>query len=321
MVSLSAVDYERQVLIAALGVSGVGQSINDLRLAYYAAGGGGGGGGGGGTWGSITGTLSAQTDLAAALGAKAPINNPTFTGTVGGLNTDMIADGTTTKGYTAAEQVKLAGVQAGATLNSTDAFLLARANHTGTQSADSIVDGSTNKAYTAIEKTKLLGIATGATANSTDAALLNRANHTGTQSADTLTDGTTNKAFLATERTKLTGIATGATANSTDATLLNRANHTGTQSASTIVGTAITQSGGVIDIDPLGLSGDASDLGGTLPVSVLSANGTIYVAWNGSSWPSAASARTDLRRIYIGAPAASPPSDSQNGDVWFQDNN
>lgn len=40
-----------------------------------------GGGGGGGTWGSITGTLSAQTDLQAALDAKANLASPTFTGT------------------------------------------------------------------------------------------------------------------------------------------------------------------------------------------------------------------------------------------------
>ncbi len=35
---------------------------------------------GGGTWGSITGTLSAQTDLQTALNAKAPLASPTFTG-------------------------------------------------------------------------------------------------------------------------------------------------------------------------------------------------------------------------------------------------
>ena len=39
-------------------------------------------GGGGGTWGSITGTLSAQTDLQSALDLKAPLASPTFTGTV-----------------------------------------------------------------------------------------------------------------------------------------------------------------------------------------------------------------------------------------------
>lgn len=36
---------------------------------------------GGGTWGSITGTLSSQTDLNTALGLKAPLASPTFTGT------------------------------------------------------------------------------------------------------------------------------------------------------------------------------------------------------------------------------------------------
>ena len=39
-------------------------------------------GGGGGTWGSITGTLSDQTDLQTALDAKAPTASPTFTGVV-----------------------------------------------------------------------------------------------------------------------------------------------------------------------------------------------------------------------------------------------
>ena len=38
--------------------------------------------GSGAAWGSITGTLSAQTDLQSALDAKAPLASPTFTGTV-----------------------------------------------------------------------------------------------------------------------------------------------------------------------------------------------------------------------------------------------
>lgn len=41
--------------------------------------GSGGGGGGGGSWGSITGTLSDQTDLQAALDLKANLASPTFT--------------------------------------------------------------------------------------------------------------------------------------------------------------------------------------------------------------------------------------------------
>lgn len=100
---------------------------------------------------------------------------------------DDLTDGTTNKAYTATEKTKLSGVATGATANSSDAALLSRVNHTGTQSADTITDGTTNKAYTATERTKLSGIATGATANSADATLLNRANHTGTQAASTIT--------------------------------------------------------------------------------------------------------------------------------------
>jgi hypothetical protein len=44
----------------------------------------------------------------------------------------------TTASYTTAEQTKLAGIAAGATVNSADATLLARANHTGTQAAATI---------------------------------------------------------------------------------------------------------------------------------------------------------------------------------------
>jgi hypothetical protein len=71
------------------------------------------------------------------------------------------------------------------------ASLLARANHTGTQSADTLTDGTTNKAFTAIERTKLAGVATGATANSSDATLSARANHTGTQPLSTISDAGT----------------------------------------------------------------------------------------------------------------------------------
>src|SRR5688572_5765601 len=53
--------------------------------------------GGGGTWGSITGTLSSQTDLQTALDLKAPLASPTFTGTPSaptagaGTNTTQVA--------------------------------------------------------------------------------------------------------------------------------------------------------------------------------------------------------------------------------------
>lgn len=112
------------------------------------------------------------------------------TGTVV-LDQDDVGDGTTYKQYSATEKTKLAGVATGATANSADATLLARANHTGTQSADTVVDGTTNHVFTAADDTKLGGIATGATANDTDANLKARANHTGTQTASTISDFTT----------------------------------------------------------------------------------------------------------------------------------
>lgn len=41
-------------------------------------------GGGGGTWGTITGDITSQSDLNIALGLKAPVNSPSFTGVVSG---------------------------------------------------------------------------------------------------------------------------------------------------------------------------------------------------------------------------------------------
>jgi hypothetical protein len=49
------------------------------------------GGSGSAAWGDITGTLSAQTDLASALGLKAPLASPTFTGTVSAPNYTLTA--------------------------------------------------------------------------------------------------------------------------------------------------------------------------------------------------------------------------------------
>lgn len=56
---------------------------------------------------------------------------------------DDIADGVTNRSFTATEKTKLAGIATGATANSSDATLLNRANHTGTQTASTISDFST----------------------------------------------------------------------------------------------------------------------------------------------------------------------------------
>ncbi|HET6220168.1 MAG TPA: hypothetical protein VFE27_24280 [Acidobacteriaceae bacterium] len=55
-------------------VSGLVMTIGDAGAAC--------GTGAGAAWGSITGTLSSQTDLATALGLKAPLASPVFTGTL-----------------------------------------------------------------------------------------------------------------------------------------------------------------------------------------------------------------------------------------------
>lgn len=54
------------------------------------------------------------------------------------LTQDNIGDGTTYKQYSATEKTKLAGIASGATANSSDATLLNRANHTGTQLASTV---------------------------------------------------------------------------------------------------------------------------------------------------------------------------------------
>ena len=83
----------------------------------------------GAAWGSITGTLSAQTDLQTALNGKQAA------GSYQPLATVLT---NTTASFTTAQETKLSGIATGATANQTDAFLLSRANHTGTQAAGTI---------------------------------------------------------------------------------------------------------------------------------------------------------------------------------------
>lgn len=85
-------------------------------------------------WGSITGTLSSQTDLQTALNGKSDTSHA-HAGLYQPLATVLT---NTTASFTTAQETKLAGIAAGATVNSSDATLLARANHTGTQAAGTI---------------------------------------------------------------------------------------------------------------------------------------------------------------------------------------
>ena len=168
-----------------------------------------GGGSGSSTWGSITGTLSSQTDLQSALNGKASSTHTHIIADVTGLQTAL--DGKQVAGSYAASshthiiadvtglQTALDGKQA--------AGSYAAASHThiigdvtglqaaldGKQAAGSYqplatVLTNTTASFTTALETKLNGIATGATANATDAALRDRSTHTGTQTASTISD-------------------------------------------------------------------------------------------------------------------------------------
>lgn len=286
---------------------------------------GGGGGGGGGTWGSITGTLSAQTDLATALSGKATsaqgakadsalqaadissfaiawtqvTGKPAFAavattgayGDLSGLPTLGTAAAQPTGAFAAASHTHAAGDIVSGTL--ADARVAA-SNVTQHQAALSISWSQVGSRPTTLAGYGIADALLSATAASTYATITNLALKaplaspalTGTPTAptaspstnstqiattaytdaavaaasgggiadapnnanayirkalgwviltqDLVPDGSTNKAYTAAEKTKLGGIATGATANSPDATLLARANHTGSQASSTI---------------------------------------------------------------------------------------
>lgn len=188
------------------------------------------GGGGAAVWGDITGTLSTQSDLNSALGGKQPLA-AVLTGT--------------TASFTTAQETKLAGIAAGATANASDAFLLDRAHHTGTQAIATVTG-----LQTALDGKQAAG---------------------SYQPLATVLTNTT-ASFTTAQETKLSGIAAGATANQTDAFLLSRANHTGTQAAATITGLAAVAT-----------SGSAADLTGNLAVARLNGGtgATASTFWRG----------------------------------------
>ena len=81
--------------------------------------------------------------------------------------------GVTINDYTNAEKSKLSGIASGATSNSSDATLLNRANHTGTQLASSISDFNTQVATTSLIKTNNLSDLSNITTAKTNLSLQN----------------------------------------------------------------------------------------------------------------------------------------------------
>jgi hypothetical protein len=126
----------------------------------------------------VEGNYAGQTNLTASVNATtATILSDT------GTSATIPAATTSDAGVmAAADKVKLNGIAAGATVNSSDAALLSRPNHTGTQALTTIGDVS-------ITATNLNTLDDGANTSlhfhDADRA---RANHTGTQSSATISD-------------------------------------------------------------------------------------------------------------------------------------
>ena len=120
----------------------------------------GGGGGGSSYWGGITGTLSDQTDLQSALDGKA--DDSEVTASAIKTKYESNAD---TNAYTDAEKSKLAGIEAGAEVNTVAS--VNGATGVVVLDTDDIAEG-TNKYISAADKIKLAGIEAGAEVNTVD---------------------------------------------------------------------------------------------------------------------------------------------------------
>ena len=118
--------------------------------------------------------------------------------------TDAVGGGTPARGaMPATDKVKLDGIAEGATANQTDAHLLDRANHTGTQALATIT-GHDKAAH------DLLGINAATVDGATPAQLRDRATHTGSQAISTVTDlqTTLDAKVDDTEKGAVNGVAT-----------------------------------------------------------------------------------------------------------------
>lgn len=166
-----------------------------------------GSGGGSATWGGITGTLSSQTDLQAALDGKAAAVHGHAIADVTGLQTALDGKASSSHTHAIADvtglQTALDGKQAAGSYETAGAAAAAISTHLAAGDPHpqyltpaegnaayqplATVLTNTTAAFTTAQETKLAGIAAGATVNSPDATLLDRANHTGSQAISTVT--------------------------------------------------------------------------------------------------------------------------------------
>lgn len=219
----------------------------------------------GGTTGQVLSKIDGtnyNTQWINAAGGVSSVNGQTGAVT---LATDNVSDSGQTNKYTTAAQIaKLAGIATGATANQTDAYLLSRANHTGTQTASTISDfnsaaSSAAPVQSVAGKTGTVSLVKGdvglgnvdntsdATKNSATVTLTNKDLTSGTNTFPTFNQNTTGSAAsLTTARTigTITGDATATgstfngTANNTNAITLATVNtNTGSFGSASQVGT------------------------------------------------------------------------------------
>ena len=139
---------------------------------------------------------------------------------------------------TEAERTKLTGIAEGATANQTDAYLLNRANQTGTQPASSISDFNT----------QVTQVITSGGGGATDAQLRDRSTHTGTQALSTISDAGTSASLdvPATGNASASEVVKGNDTRLTNARTPTSHTHTASQISdfSSAVSTEITNNAG-----------------------------------------------------------------------------
>ena len=177
--------------------------------------------------GTPVGSLASIADDSVTFAKIEEIPANTILGNNTGSSSDILE-------LTTAQTRTLLNVADGATANSSDATLLARANHTGTQTSSTISDFNTAASAAApVQTSDIANFETTTELNTRDTNNRNRSNHTGTQTASTISDFDTevaNNSAVAANTVKVTN-----------------ATHTGEVTGST----ALTIANGVVDSDNL----------------------------------------------------------------------
>jgi hypothetical protein len=169
--------------------------------------------------GTPVGSLASIADDSVTFAKIEEIPANTILGNNTGSSSDILE-------LSVAQTQTLLNVANGATANSSDATLLARANHTGTQTASTISDFNTAASAAApVQTSDIADFETTTQLNTRDTNNRSRANHTGTQTASTISDFDTevaNNSAVALNTAKVTNAThTGQVTGSGELTITN----------------------------------------------------------------------------------------------------